>query len=262
MDADIGMTRERARILGFLAGGAAAPLPASNDRMLLLDGGERGTIAASMAALSALCSEGLVRRENGKVCAARPEEGARAELRAGGRVLDVAPVVIDGVAATALVNAAESPLSLLARRRDRDGKLFLGTAEYAAGERLRSDYTRGQIMPRLGANWVASVSSGRRDGGAGGVAELTDAALAARQRVERALDAVGPELSGLLVDICCFLKGLETVEMERGWPVRSAKVVLKTALSALVRHYDPKSRSASAPRTLHWGAEDFRPTMT
>ena len=100
-------------------------------------------------------------------------------------------------------------------------------AEFRAGERLRADYTHGNIMPRLGANWVASVASGRRGAGAGSMVELTDAALAARQRVEKAIEAVGPELAGVLIDICCFLKGIETVEMERQWPARSAKIMLK-----------------------------------
>lgn len=260
MNAGRDVQRERARILGFLAGGAAEPLPTSNGRTLLLDAGERGTIAASMAALRTLCAEGLVTRENGRVCAARRFKSEQTEAGAPGRLLEVASVVVDGTAAPVVVNAAESPLALLARRKGRDGRPFLDAAEYAAGERLRSDFTRGQIMPRLGANWVASVSSGRRDGGAGGLAELTDAALAARQRVEHALDAVGPELSGLLVDVCCFLKGLETVELERGWPVRSAKVVLKTALGVLARHYAPPSKATRPARPLHWGSEDYRPT--
>ncbi len=118
------------------------------------------------------------------------------------------------------------------------------------------------IMPRLGANWESAVSSGKRRAGSGGAVELTDMALAARMRVEKALDAVGPELSGVLIDVCCFLKGLERVEAERSWPARSAKIVLKTALAALARHYFPPAGGRDArARILHWGAEDFRPEL-
>ena len=48
------------------------------------------------------------------------------------------------------VNWSESPLGQLMRRKGRDGEAFLSSAEFQAGERLRADYTRGQIMPRLG----------------------------------------------------------------------------------------------------------------
>ena len=49
-------------------------------------------------------------------------------------------------------------------------------------------------MPSIGVNWDVTGSGSR----ANGVLEITNAALAARQRVERALEAVGPELSGVL----------------------------------------------------------------
>jgi hypothetical protein len=66
---------------------------------------------------------------------------------------------------------------------------------------------------------------------------FTDAAVAARQQLRHALDALTPEFAGLLLDVCCFLKGLEDIERERRWPPRSAKVVLQLALDQLARHY-------------------------
>jgi hypothetical protein len=135
-----------------------------------------------------------------------------------------------------LVDDAESPLAWLARRRGRGGATLIDAAQFEAGERLRADFTFGQLMPRTTSDWSAAVASTRRGSG-GGAAEMTEAALAARQRVGRALDAVGPEFAGVLLDVCCFLKGLEDVERERRWPLRSAKVVLQLALDALARHY-------------------------
>ena len=156
------------------------------------------------------------------------------------------------------VNLAESPIGQLARRKDRNGRAFLSDGEFRAGEKLRADYTKGQLMPRLGANWDAAVATGRRGAPA---SDISDIALAARTRVEHAIDAVGPELAGVLVDVCCFLKGLETVEAERGWPVRSAKVVLKAALSALHRHYEPAPATPRSARVLNWGTPGYRPQM-
>jgi hypothetical protein len=162
-----------------------------------------------------------------------------------------------------MLNHAESPLAWLRNRRDRDGRPLVGAVEFTAGERLRADYGRGQIMPRVTANWAASVADGRR-GGAGGMAEITEAAMAARLRVERALTSVGPDLGGLLVDFCCFLKGLEEIERERRWPARSAKVVLQVALAALARHYglsETAKGTARQGKLRQWGTPDYRPSM-
>ncbi len=162
----------------------------------------------------------------------------------------------------ALVDAAESPLAWLATRKGPDGKALIDPMCLEAGERLRRDLTSALILPRVTANWSAAVATQGRGGAEMGYSDL---AIAARQRVGRALDAVGGDFSGLLVDICGFLKGLETVERERGWPRRSAKVALVLALRQLARHYGLRER-ASGPRVsrgiTHWGAPGYRPAIT
>ncbi|MBS0536919.1 MAG: DNA replication protein [Proteobacteria bacterium] len=154
------------------------------------------------------------------------------------------------------VDEAESPLAWLARRRGRDGRALIAAHQLLAGERLRADFTRGQMMPRTTSDW-SGVASDRR-GPSNTAADGTDATLAARQRVNAALDAVGPEFSGVLFDLCCFLKGLEDIERDRGWPARSAKVVLQLALDRLARHYgylaEARGKAHAAVRT--WLADD------
>ena len=154
------------------------------------------------------------------------------------------------------VDAVESPLAWLARRKGRDGRALIAPEQLQAGERLRADFTRAQMMPRVTANWTSSIAQDRRSGGR--ASTFTEAVIAARQRVRQAFDAVGPEFVGLLLDVCCFLKGLEDVERERGWPPRSAKVVLQLALDRLARHYgygsEARGRARADVRT--WLAPD------
>lgn len=218
-------------------------------RGLLSDPGE-GKLAISVAGKSAM------RRH---IATGAPEDFA-----AQHRKVVSASIELETGRQTVAVNAAESPLAWLRRRKGPDGRPFLDVAQFQAGERLRADFTRAQLMPRITANWDAAVASGKRAGD-GGIADLTDAVLAARQRVEKAIDTVGPELGELLLDFCCFLKGIEEIERTRRWPARSSKIVLQLALSSLARHYG-LTASAAAPggrsRVLHWGTEDYRPTIT
>lgn len=163
-----------------------------------------------------------------------------------------------------LVSLDESPVAMLARRKRGSGKPWLPAHAATAAERLRRDFEIGGLQPRVTANWSASVSDSRRSGDNSGLKDLTDTALAARQRFDRAVRAVGPELSGVMIDVCCFVKGLETVEHERQWPARSAKLVLRLALERLARHYGlmPSATGrAGAAELRHWGAEDYRPKI-
>jgi len=76
--------------------------------------------------------------------------------------------------------------------------------------------------------------------------------------VRAALDGAGLEFSELLLDVCCFLKGLAEVERDRGWPPRSAKVVLQLGLDRLARHYgfSAQARGPAHASVRTWLAPD------
>lgn len=259
--------KPKSRILRFLACNAATVEACADVGRKRLVGATRGTISVQTEALEAVLRAGLARECDGGLVLTAAGQASLVRMKAErdpfraqhGETIEV-EIDVEGRRNTVRRNLAESPLSQLARRRGRDGAAFLSEAEVNAGERLRSDYDRGRLTPRISANWDAAIAS-RRRGEGGGVAELTEAALAARQRVDAAIGAVGPELSGILIDVCCFLKGIGQVEAERQWPSRSAKILLKAALAALARHYAPGSPRTHRRRGHHWGAEDFRPSL-
>jgi hypothetical protein len=64
------------------------------------------------------------------------------------------------------------------------------------------------MTPHVTANWSALVPRGRS--GPRDPTAFSDNVIAAKERVGRALRAVGPELAGVLVDVCCELHGLAT----------------------------------------------------
>jgi hypothetical protein len=202
----------------------------------------------------------MTRNRKGDRAASRGRAGAPAEQIDGFRAqhLELSRreiMTADGVVSVT-VNDGESPLAWLARRKGRDGRGLISPNQFAAGERLRADFTRGNLSPRVTSNWGAPT--GRRGGA--GAGEMTDLALAARQRVRLALEACGPEFSGILMDVCCFLRGLEDIERERGWPSRSAKIVLQLALDRLARHYGLEQQASghASARLRTWlsgGAE-------
>ncbi len=128
----------------------------------------------------------------------------------------------------------ESPLVGLARRRDRDGELFLKRELVAVGERLREDFELAQVGTSAVESWDAYVT--------GDVVELRpdgpDGAIAARIRVRDALRDLGPGLGDIVLRCCCYLEGLEQTEKSMGWSARSGKIVLRIALQRLKRHYE------------------------
>lgn len=255
--------RQARLLLRFLtrlpATGARAKPSASRDRIELSCAG--GSFLVEAAVLSAAARAGLVERQGAvirplpeaKAFLSRHDAAGGADFAAQHRMLECDTVMVEGDRETVTRNLAESPLSLLERLKDRDGARYFPREAIAAGERFHADFTRGQLQPQITMRFEPRLHESVR-GGRGGNAEMSDTALAARLRITRAVAAMGPELAGVALDVCCFMKGLETVERERQWPARSAKLMLKTALLALQRHYAPPARSPMR----HWGEGDYR----
>ena len=252
-----------AAILEALASEQSARLRPEGADAYRLEGAERNGLRIAATAVQKLATAGLLQPADGKSFAADPVLGSWLKRRSGGAEAFLSQHVrlsepVGGEPAPR-INLDESPIAALARP-SRGGAPFLEPAALTAAERLRRDFEFARLQPRITASWSASVNTGRRDGSG---RDLADNVIAARKRVEKAIVAVGPELSGVLLDVCCFLKGIEAVERERRWPARSAKLVLRLALAALARHYGigGNAEGAAQAEMRHWGASDYRPAI-
>ena len=157
-------------------------------------------------------------------------------------MIDV-PVMVEQRIETAKKNLNESPLTRWRRPQSQSGEALLNEREFIAGERFRDDYARSSLASRMTVDWAVQPSGGSR-----GCSDFNDApisAIAAKERVMKALDALGAELGRIITDVCIREVGLGRLESEGGWPQRSGKVALKLALGRLAEHYGmvrPKTR--------------------
>ena len=128
------------------------------------------------------------------------------------------------------VNVTESPLGWLFARG------HVTQRQFDAGERLRTDWERGQFAPRVTMAWdCAPVARGRS--GARPKADLNGTQIDARRRFDDAIERSGPGLADILWRIVCAGEGMREAESALGWPARAGKLVLTLALDRLAGYY-------------------------
>jgi hypothetical protein len=156
----------------------------------------------------------------------------------------------DGIA----INLAESPLARLAA----GDTAFLERHHVEAGERIRRLVERAQLQPRLTMAYSASRTAGSRQQAATDISDLAADSRKALAEIHRLLPR---DCAGVVLDVCGLLKGLQEVERDRGWPRRSAKLVLRIGLEQLAQHYGlgpfAVGRSSQKPRI--WLDKGARP---
>jgi hypothetical protein len=128
------------------------------------------------------------------------------------------------------VNLAESPLGWLLARG------HVSRRQFDAGERLRSDWERGQLGQRVTMAWDAAPVA-RNRGGSPDAVDLSGSQLDAKRRFEAAVAEAGPGLTDILWRIVCAGEGMRQAESALGWPARAGKLVLGIALDRVADYY-------------------------
>lgn len=118
----------------------------------------------------------------------------------------------------------ETPVAILARRRDAAGVPFLSPGHVAASDQMFESYvisglTDGQVLDwrHLPLSLPSEGPDRRR----------------ARAFLAEATGVLGEGLADVTVRCCCLRQGVESVERDLGWSARSGKIVLRIALQQL-----------------------------
>lgn len=214
------------------------------------DGAEVAGLVLPMAEFGELVSSGVLRGDG------RPLPEARNWLKR--QMLDAdafaAQHRVMVTDATGLrLNLEESPLARLASGE----RPFLERHQVEAGERVRKLCERAQLQAKVTMTYSAAHTAGGK--GISRASDITDLAAEARRALNALHAALPADCAGVVLDVCGLLKGLQQVETERGWPRRSAKLVLRIGLEQAAAFFGlaPVAVGGSAKRRM-WGE---RPTV-
>ena len=130
----------------------------------------------------------------------------------------------------ATINMMESPLGWLVAHG------HVTRRQFDAGERLRADWERAQLAPRVTMSWdAAPVARGRGESVFG--PDLSGSQIDARKRFDAAVASAGPGLADILWRVVCAGEGMRDAETALGWPARAGKLVLTFALDRVADYY-------------------------
>ncbi|HWJ87658.1 MAG TPA: DUF6456 domain-containing protein [Pelagibacterium sp.] len=136
---------------------------------------------------------------------------------------------------------------------------FLQPHHLEAGQRIQVLFERSQLQPRTTMYYGPRVGGNR---GGAGAHDIGDMAADARRKLAEIWKLLPSDCAGVLIDVCGFDKGLQQVEVERRWPRRSAKLVLRIGLEAAARHFGLTSDAVGLPATgnSNWMEASARPS--
>ena len=154
------------------------------------------------------------------------------------------------------MSTEDNGLARLGTGRDSAGLAFLQPHHVLAGSRLERLIQRARLAPRLTMSYDPARAGEMRQAG-NHAADISDSASDARRHLNRLAQTLPEDCWHVLFDVCGLGKGLQTIETERRWPRRSAKLVLRIGLSQLATHWGlaPVAVGQYGPKERFWRSE-------
>ncbi|MEM6382542.1 MAG: DUF6456 domain-containing protein [Pseudomonadota bacterium] len=115
-------------------------------------------------------------------------------------------------------------------------KALLDPACVEAARRFAGDLHRAGLNAQVSQNWSLSALN-QSPSSSPNRLNFSERQVDARNRVRKACDAIGPDFTSLLIDLCLFEKNVSAIEADRQWPPRSAKLAIALGLRSLARFY-------------------------
>ncbi len=232
------------------------------DGTMVVGGGEGREARLPPPVARKLVSQGLIIQRGSHVA---PATVARAWLKR-----DMAGV--DGFAAQhrSLVSSPEGQevnldcdVLLRLGRAEKNGKPFLEPHHLTAGARIASWAEKAQLRARVTMSYAADRTAGRSGAGGKSQPDLGDMAIDARRQLGELHQILPRECAEVVLDVCVYEKGLQDIEAERGWPRRSAKLVLRIGLDLLAGHFalSPVAIGEQSRHPHKWQAAGMRPMV-
>lgn len=136
---------------------------------------------------------------------------------------------------------------------------FLEPHHLEAARRVAGLFERAHLSQRVTMRYAPVPATTRNTGARG---EITDMAADARKALAVIYRSLPSDCAAVVMEVCCYDKGLQAIEAERGWPRRSAKLVLRIGLDHLAARFglSATARGPDAQACYGWMDEGAKPS--
>jgi len=145
------------------------------------------------------------------------------------------------------LNLCESALRILATKT-KGRPAFLLPHHLAAANRIHALVMRTQMIQRTTMSYDPGRVGGKNSGSSVAF-DLADSVVDAKKQLYQLLEMLPADCAGVVMDVCGFQKGLQLIEIERQWPRRSAKLILRIGLEQLAVQFGLSNVATGAKST-------------